>query len=128
LDVATILVLFPTVLAWMVVLGAWAEPVRTKTDRQSVVLVGLHIASALVAVTLWLVFAVGRSRFIGWLGMALLATTILLGASTLIRSRRTEQATPLGESPRPVPPAALLVHGGFAILAAALAVAAMVAR
>jgi hypothetical protein len=127
-DVAAILVLFLTVMVGMVVLGLWAEPVRTKTDRRSVVLATFHILAALAAVTLWLVFAVGQADVIGWLGLAVLATTILLGASTLISSRAAERSPPLGDSPKPVSPVALIAHGGLAAVATAFALAALVAR
>src|SRR5947209_7634142 len=112
----------------MVVLGLWADPVRTRSDRHSVVLVSLHISAALGAVALWLVFAVGGAVALGWLGLVVLATTIVLGISTLMSSRGAEHRGPTGQSPAPVSTGVLAVHGGLAALAAAFAVAAVVGR
>src|SRR6476659_9588511 len=109
----------------MVVLGLGAEPVRTNTDRKSVVLMGFHVGAALVAVTLWLVFAVGEAAIVGWLGLIVVAATIALGISTLLSSRVRERVGPPEASPKPVSTGILVAHGGAALLAAVAAVAAV---
>jgi predicted MFS family arabinose efflux permease len=110
-DVAAIVLLFLTVVVGMVVLGLWADPVRTRSDRHSVVRASLHISTALGAVALCLVFAVGGTVAIGWLGVVVLVTAIVLGLSTLISSRAAEQRGAADQSPAPVSTGVLAVHG-----------------
>ena len=89
-----------------------------------------HLGAAVAAVTVWLVFAVGRSDIVGWIGLAVLSATIVLGVSTLLASRAQERSGPEGGAPPPKPVSAglLIVHGAGAALAAIFAIAAVVAR
>lgn len=119
--------LLGNVLAGVVVLAFWSDA-RRRGDHRSVVLALAHVLLATAATMSWVVYLIFRSDFQLWVGAGTVVAAAVTGTSTLISSRVAERAAAGGDSPAPVPGAALAVHAACASAAVILVVVAAARR
>jgi hypothetical protein len=122
--VGSALLLFLTVTVGAVVLGFWSHPERGRVDRRSHLLGSAHILLALPAVAIWVLYMIGRRETTATVAIAAITTTLALGISTFLSSRRRDRTGDYGDPPDIVPTAVLVLHGAAAAAALALAIAA----
>lgn len=113
--------LFVNVLAGVVVLAFWSDPSR-RSDHRSLILAVTHVVLAITATMSWVAFLIFRSDFQLLAGTGAVVAAVLTGTLTVLSSRIRERSTRFGDAPAPVPPAVLVVHAGFASVAAILIV------
>ena len=83
-----------------------------------------HLATALVGLTLWVVYMLGDDKFFAWVAVALLLAVALLGVSMLAISSRgrttTERTAAPAEALFPLP--VVIAHGALGTITLILAV------
>ena len=120
------LLMFVTVTLGVVQLGFWSDPLRRRTDRRSHVLGVSHVSLALPAVTVWVIYLIGRDRAVGVAGVGVLATVFVLGVATFFSTSGRDRRTDETQRADAVPGIVLALHGAAAVAAlvtAAVAVA-----
>lgn len=115
--VLSMLTLWVTVLTGVVLLAFWSPIDDDEGQTRPVTAAVVHISLALFAVGAWTLYVIGRSRVLATASLALLAATLLAGATTIVLTRRrTRLHGDDGHVGAPIP--ALVIHGALAGLGA----------